>query len=54
MTSSFGPFREMTFEEVLNKICEEKSWGWYVNVGPASDQKNGSIFLTTKPQGARL
>jgi hypothetical protein len=48
LTSSFGPFKgEMTLEEVLNKICEEKSWGWYVNVGPATDQKNGSIFLTT-------
>jgi len=51
LTSSFGPFKgEMTLEEVLNKICEEKSWGWYVNVGPASDQKNGSIFLTTNPK----
>jgi len=48
LTSSFGPFKgEMTLEEVLNKICEEKSWGWYVNVGPAADQKNGAIFLTT-------
>jgi len=35
---------------VLNKICEEKSWGWYVNVGPATDQKNGAIFLTTNPK----
>jgi hypothetical protein len=51
LTSSFGPFKgEMTLEEVLNKICEDKSWGWYVNVGPAADQKNGSIFLTTNPK----
>jgi len=51
LTSSFGPFKgEMTLEEVLNKICEEKSWGWYVNVGPATDQKNGAIFLTTNPK----
>jgi len=51
LTSSFGPFKgEMTLEEVLNKICEEKSWGWYVNVGPAADQKNGAIFLTTNPK----
>ena len=48
LTSSFGPFKgEMTLEEVLNKICEDKSWGWYVNVAAASDQKNGTIFLTT-------
>jgi hypothetical protein len=51
LTSSFGPFKgEMTLEEVLNKICEDKAWGWYVNVGPATDQKNGAIFLTTNPK----
>jgi tetratricopeptide repeat protein len=51
LTSSFGPFKgEMTLEEVLNKICEDKSWGWYVNVGPATSQKNGAIFLTTNPK----
>jgi hypothetical protein len=48
MVTQFGPFKgEMTLEEVLNKICEEKSWGWYVNVAAGTDQKNGSIFLTT-------
>lgn len=51
LTSSFGPFKgEMKLEEVLNKICEEKSWGWYVNVAQATDQKNGTIFLTTNPK----
>ncbi|MSR53389.1 MAG: hypothetical protein EXS09_08865 [Gemmataceae bacterium] len=48
LTSSFGPFKgEMTLEEVLNKICEDKSWGWYVNNAPKGDQKDGAIFLTT-------
>jgi hypothetical protein len=51
LTSSFGPFKgEMTLEDVLNKICEDKSWGWYVNVAAITDQKNGSIFLTTNPK----
>jgi hypothetical protein len=47
LTSSFVLKGEMTLEEALNKLCEEKSWGWYVNVGKAGDQKDGSIFLTT-------
>jgi len=51
LTSSFGPFKgEMTLEEVLNKICEDKSWGWYVNNAPKGDQKDGAIFLTTNPK----
>lgn len=48
LTSSFGPFKgEMTLEDVLNKICEDKSWGWYVNSTKVGDQKDGAIFLTT-------
>jgi len=51
LTSSFGPFKEeMTLEEVLNKICEDKSWGWYVNIAPKGDQKDGAIYLTTNPK----
>ena len=52
LTSSFGPFKgEMTLEEVLNKICEDKSWGWYVNVRRRSEGR--AIFLP-RTQGARL
>ncbi len=48
LTSSFGPFKgDMTLEEVLNKICEDKSWGWYVNSTKVGDQKDGAIILTT-------
>ncbi|HVK11911.1 MAG TPA: hypothetical protein VM597_24270 [Gemmataceae bacterium] len=51
LTSSFGPFKgEMTLEEVLNKICEDKSWGWYVNSTKVGDQKDGAIILTTNPK----
>ena len=51
LPSSFGPFKgEMTLEEVLIKICEDKGWGWYVNIGKKDDQKDGAIFLTTNPK----
>jgi hypothetical protein len=49
-TSSFELKGEMTFEQALNKICDDRSWGWYVNVGKAGDQKDGNIFLTTNPK----
>lgn len=49
-TSSFELKGEMTFQEALNKICDDRSWGWYVNVGKAGDQKDGNIFLTTNPK----
>jgi hypothetical protein len=47
LTSSFELKGEMTLEQALNKLCEDKSWGWYVNVGKPGDQKDGAIFLTT-------
>jgi hypothetical protein len=50
LTSSFELKGEMTLEEALNKLVEEKSWGWYVNVGRPGDQKDGAIFLTTNPK----
>jgi hypothetical protein len=50
LTSSFELKGEMTLEEALNKLCEDKSWGWYVNVGKPGDQKDGAIFLTTNPK----
>jgi hypothetical protein len=50
LTSSFELKGEMTLAEALNKICEEKSWGWYVNVARPGDQKDGAIFLTTNPK----
>ena len=37
----------MTLAEALDKLCSDKSWGWYVNIGKAGDQKDGAIFLTT-------
>jgi hypothetical protein len=47
-TSSFGPLKgEMTLEEILAKICEDKNWGWYVNLDKPGDQKDGRIYLTT-------
>jgi Tetratricopeptide repeat len=50
LTSSFELKGEMTLAEALNKLCEDKSWGWYVNVAKPGDQKEGAIFLTTNPK----
>jgi hypothetical protein len=50
LTSSFELKGEMTLAEALDKLCSDKSWGWYVNVGKAGDQKDGAIFLTTNPK----
>jgi hypothetical protein len=47
LTSSFELKGEMTVTEALDKICSDKSWGWYVNVAKPGDQKDGAIFLTT-------
>lgn len=47
LTSSFELKGEMTVTEALDQLCADKSWGWYVNVGKAGDQKDGAIFLTT-------
>lgn len=47
LTSSFELKGEMTLEQALNKLCEDKAWGWYVNVAKPGDQKDGAIFLTT-------
>ena len=47
LTSSFELKGEMTVAEALDKLCEEKNWGWYVYVGKSGDQKDGAIFLTT-------
>jgi hypothetical protein len=47
LTSSFELKGEMTVTEALDKLCADKSWGWYVNLGKAGDQKDGAIFLTT-------
>jgi hypothetical protein len=47
LTSSFELKGEMTLAEALDKLCSDKSWGWYVNVGKEGDQKDGAIFLTT-------
>jgi hypothetical protein len=48
LTSSFGPFKSgMTIEEILNAICDDRSWGWYVNSTKVGDQNDGAIFLTT-------
>jgi len=49
-TSSFELKGEMTLEEAINKICDDRSWGWYVNIGKPGDQKDGNIFLTTNPK----
>lgn len=47
LTSSFELKGEMTLTEALDKLCSDKSWGWYVNIGKKDDQKDGAIFLTT-------
>jgi hypothetical protein len=47
LTSSFELKGEMTVAEALDKLCADKSWGWYVNVAKEGDQKDGSILLTT-------
>lgn len=47
LTSSFELKGEMTLAEALDKICADKSWGWYVNVAKPGDQKDGAIFITT-------
>jgi hypothetical protein len=47
LTSSFELKGEMTLAEALDKICSDKSWGWYVNIAKPGDQKDGAIFLTT-------
>jgi hypothetical protein len=49
-TSSFELKGEMTLEQALNKICDDRSWGWYVNVAKPTDQKDGAIFLSTNPK----
>jgi hypothetical protein len=46
LTSSFELKGEMTLAEALEKICSDKSWGWYVNVAKPGDQKDGAIFIT--------
>src|SRR4029079_7959817 len=50
LTSSFELKGEMTLEEALNKICEDKGWGCYVTVAKPGDQKDGSIFLAAIPK----
>jgi hypothetical protein len=50
LTSSFELKGEMTLAEALDKLCADKSWGWYVNIGKKDDQKDGAIFLTTNPK----
>jgi len=47
LTSSFELKGEMTTTEALDKLCSDKSWGWYVNVAKPGDQKDGEILLTT-------
>lgn len=47
LTSSFELKGGMTLAEALEKICAEKSWGWYVNVAKPTDQKDGAIIITT-------
>jgi hypothetical protein len=47
LTSSFELKGEMTVAEALDKLCADKSWGWYVNVAKPGDQKDGAIYLTT-------
>ena len=47
LTSSFELKGEMTVAEALDKLCVDKSWGWYVNIAKEGDQKDGAIFLTT-------
>jgi len=47
LTSSFELKGEMTLAEALDKICSDKSWGWYVNVAKPGDQKDGAIFIST-------
>ena len=47
LTSSFELKGEMTVADALDKLCADKSWGWYVHVGKAGDQKDGEILLTT-------
>lgn len=50
LTSSFELKGEMTLAEALDKICADKSWGWYVNSAKPGDQKDGMIYLTTNPK----
>lgn len=50
LTSSFELKGEMTLAEALDKLCSDKSWGWYVNIAKPGDQKEGAIFLTTNPK----
>lgn len=50
LTSSFELKGEMTLAEALDKLCADKSWGWYVNIAKPGDQKEGAIFLTTNPK----
>jgi hypothetical protein len=50
LTSSFELKGEMTLAEALDKLCADKSWGWYVNIAKPGDQKDGAIFLTTNPK----
>jgi hypothetical protein len=47
LTSSFELKGEMTLTEALDKICSDKSWGWYVNLAKPGDQKDGAIMITT-------
>jgi hypothetical protein len=47
LTSSFELKGEMTVADALDKLCVDKSWGWYVNIAKEGDQKDGAIFLTT-------
>lgn len=50
LTSSFELKGEMTLADALDKICSDKSWGWYVHSAKAGDQKDGMIYLTTNPK----
>ncbi|MEZ6142380.1 MAG: hypothetical protein R3B84_17615 [Zavarzinella sp.] len=42
--------KQITLEELMNKLCEDKNWGWYVKNGPAGSQDDGAIFITTNPK----
>ena len=47
LTSSFELKGDMTLEEALDRICKDKSWGWYINSTKVGDQKDGMIYITT-------
>jgi hypothetical protein len=50
LTSRFTVKGEKTLAEVLEEICKDRGWGWYVVSTKVGDQNDGAVYITTNPK----